>query len=360
MQQVGLNGLVQTTFDYSVFDEDTRIFVKTAIADVHVRFKRTAEDIIGIGEQLLAVKEKIEHGLFLQLLKAEFDMSQRNAYRFMAVAEKNRDNPEFATVANSKDIGPGRVLYALAEASDDTIAKVSSGEIPATAEAIQERKRAERAEEKARKAEEARIEAERKAEDAQMQLSLFQSHSQLAQGRIDEQGKEIELKDHEIDALQKQIDVLQEPKPQEIRYVLPEEAQKIVEKAESDTRKAVEVGQKAQEAAAQLRKYNHDIAESNRRLSEEARLNGAERLASLDQLRIRQSWRKTSDMLHIDIDRFMRDIPNPIDREAFESDDWSRYAQCIYVLEHAANSLKRKMEENKGERFVDGSVIDIG
>jgi hypothetical protein len=71
-------------------------------------------------------------------------MGQATAYNFIHVAEKNKSNPEFTTVVNSKKISPGRVLYALAEATDDTIAKVASGEIDPTFDAIQDRKRAEK------------------------------------------------------------------------------------------------------------------------------------------------------------------------------------------------------------------------
>jgi len=103
-----------------------------------------------------------------------------------------------------KNIGAGRVLYALAEASDDTIQKVKSGEIPASADAIQERRRAEKAEEKAKKEECARLEAERKKEDIESQLSLTQSHSRLAQS-------EIENLHQQIGKLQKHIETIQKP-----------------------------------------------------------------------------------------------------------------------------------------------------
>jgi hypothetical protein len=121
MTQLGSNEIVQTCFDYGLLDEETRVFVRVATVDIQARLKRTAEDIIAIGEQLLAVKERLEHGQYVQWLKTEFDMGQATAYNFIHVAEKNRSNPEFTTVVNSKNIGPGRVLYALAEASDETI-----------------------------------------------------------------------------------------------------------------------------------------------------------------------------------------------------------------------------------------------
>jgi hypothetical protein len=249
MTQVSNSVGTQLAFDYSVFDEDTRVFAKTIISDVQVRLKRTADDIIAIGDDLIALRARIEHGLFLQLLKGECDMSQASAYRFMAVSEKGRDNPEFITVINSKNIGPGRVLYALAEASDDTIAKVSSGEIPTTAEAIQDRKRAERAEEKARKEEQARLEAERKAESLEQQALLFQAEAQLVKSENEAlRAKDRATIEHVLQEekrnLQREYQIKRSEKEKELKEEYADRYQQYQLKAETTIHSLISHGKK--------------------------------------------------------------------------------------------------------------------
>jgi hypothetical protein len=74
------------------------------------RLKRTAEDIIEIGRDLIAVKVKLGHGNFGDWIKTEFDFSQETARKFMGVAEKFGDIP---TLLEFKPA----ILYALAAPS---------------------------------------------------------------------------------------------------------------------------------------------------------------------------------------------------------------------------------------------------
>lgn len=69
--------------------------------------KRTVEDIIEIGKELTAVKDRLEHGQFLPWIKAEFEMSKSAAYRMMDVAERFGNFPK---LGNFKPA----ILYALA------------------------------------------------------------------------------------------------------------------------------------------------------------------------------------------------------------------------------------------------------
>jgi hypothetical protein len=73
--------------------------------------KSAAESIIAVGLALKRQKERLPHGMFLPWIEAEFEMSQRTAYSFMAVAENLGD--KLATVAN---LGP-KALYELAAPS---------------------------------------------------------------------------------------------------------------------------------------------------------------------------------------------------------------------------------------------------
>ncbi|MDW4677752.1 DUF3102 domain-containing protein, partial [Escherichia coli] len=50
--------------------------------------RRSAQDIVNIGQKLIEVKEKLEHGHFRKWLKAEFKWSVSAATRYMQVGEQ--------------------------------------------------------------------------------------------------------------------------------------------------------------------------------------------------------------------------------------------------------------------------------
>ncbi len=128
-------------FDYSALDTDTRTFVQERAQAIHARLKRTAEDIIAIGQDLIDVKQDLDHGQFESWLKTEFDMSYDTALNFMQVAKKFGDRPELKN-GNFPFLSVS-VLYALAAPStpDTVIDMVKAGKIPPTIPAIREAKR---------------------------------------------------------------------------------------------------------------------------------------------------------------------------------------------------------------------------
>src|SRR6266516_3590376 len=123
-------------FDYSALDTDTRTFVQERAQAIHARLKRTAEDIIAIGQDLIDVKQDLDHGQFESWLKTEFDMSYDTALNFMQVAKKFGDRPELKN-GNFPFLSVS-VLYALAAPStpDTVIDMVKAGKIPPTIPAI--------------------------------------------------------------------------------------------------------------------------------------------------------------------------------------------------------------------------------
>jgi hypothetical protein len=123
-------------FDYASLDTDTRLFVQEKAQAIHTRLKRTAEDIIAIGLDLRAVKERLEHGQFKPWLHSEFQMSYPTAINFMRVAERFGKNINFIHL-------PISVLYELAAPSmpDTVIQMVEAGQLPATLSAIRDVKR---------------------------------------------------------------------------------------------------------------------------------------------------------------------------------------------------------------------------
>ena len=80
--------LVVVGFNYDLLETKVRDKVRSAADRIRERVKKTVEDIIEVGNDLLAVKEALPHGQFLPWLKAEFGWSERSAQNFMSVAEQ--------------------------------------------------------------------------------------------------------------------------------------------------------------------------------------------------------------------------------------------------------------------------------
>ena len=80
--------LVVVGFNYGLLETKLADKVRSAADRIRERVKKTVEDIIEVGNDLLAVKEALPHGQFLPWLKAEFGWSERSAQNFMSVAEQ--------------------------------------------------------------------------------------------------------------------------------------------------------------------------------------------------------------------------------------------------------------------------------
>jgi hypothetical protein len=94
----------------------------------------TKVSILEIGSDLSAIKGKLEHGLFGKWVAAEFNMSERTAQRYMAVAERFEGKQHILKVL------PVRVIYALAASStpagftDMKLMEIENGTIPSEGE----------------------------------------------------------------------------------------------------------------------------------------------------------------------------------------------------------------------------------
>jgi gas vesicle protein len=80
--------LVVVGFNYDLLETKLADKVRTTADRIRERIKKTVEDIIEVGNDLLAVKDALPHGQFLPWLKAEFGWSERSAQNFMGVAEQ--------------------------------------------------------------------------------------------------------------------------------------------------------------------------------------------------------------------------------------------------------------------------------
>jgi len=76
----------QNVFDYTNLDLEISQFVQQRTGEIRALMKRTAQDIIEIGQKLIGVKQKLGHGRFLDWIEAEFEWSYPTAARFIQVA----------------------------------------------------------------------------------------------------------------------------------------------------------------------------------------------------------------------------------------------------------------------------------
>lgn len=85
-------------FDYSPLEAPVAQKLRSTAERIRERVKKTLEDIIEIGNDLLAVKDSLPQGQFLRWLKAEFGWGERLAENFISVAE--RFGPKSAIIAD--------------------------------------------------------------------------------------------------------------------------------------------------------------------------------------------------------------------------------------------------------------------
>lgn len=122
--------IVQATmFDYAELDTETRIVVQQRASEIKALMKRTASDIVEIGQKLIEVKGRLDHGQFIGWFTSELGLERTMAARFIQVAERfgSSDMLQIATFAPS-------ALYLLAapstpdEARAEAIARAEEGE----------------------------------------------------------------------------------------------------------------------------------------------------------------------------------------------------------------------------------------
>ncbi len=75
-------------FNYGILNLATRKVVQQRTIEIKSLLRRTAQDIIDIGEKLSEVKQELGHGQFLDWLRTEFDWSESAARKFMQVHRK--------------------------------------------------------------------------------------------------------------------------------------------------------------------------------------------------------------------------------------------------------------------------------
>jgi hypothetical protein len=303
----------QAPFDYATLDGETRAFVQQKAEETHTYLKRTAEDIVQVGQNLLAVKQRIGHGHFMAWLQAEFGMSYHTALNCMRVAE--RFGGKVRTVLTL----PSKVLYLLAQpsTSETIIQQVEHGVLPPSLEAIRAAREAERL-------------AKAEAEQERRTASLWQEELEAMRSRAQQEQAH----------LQKQIDTLQATMQQQTE-------------AQIQTREVVPPAIQAQLEALQQKVTT--LTQQRDALSKQAEVLGAKaREAAFHQdeeatqgRRMRLQWRTNAEEVLRVISRLLVQWPAPLDAYHFEEEDWRKLTQIeeqMERLQRASLHLRQTVE----------------
>lgn len=87
---------ITETFNYSVIDVDLASRLQRQAERIRARLRAATADVIEIGNDLLAVKESLEHGAFTLWVETECGFAIRSAENYMRVAEAEAKNANFA------------------------------------------------------------------------------------------------------------------------------------------------------------------------------------------------------------------------------------------------------------------------
>ena len=76
------------SFDYGTLDQEIQVLVKQRAITIKDLFRKTAQNLIEIGQNLHEVQQELGYGKFRRWLKSEFNWSVSTATKLMQVAEK--------------------------------------------------------------------------------------------------------------------------------------------------------------------------------------------------------------------------------------------------------------------------------
>jgi len=326
-----MSDITQTSFNYAELSTETELELRLSAERIRTRMKRTAEDIVEIGHELIDAKARLNktneeiqnkgYGQFGSWLQSEFGMTDRTARNFMQVAEKfPKISEKFSEMSPS-------ILYMLASPTESVretvIAQVQSGEI---APNVRDVKAAiAEAKEQERRAKEAQAQAEAQARTLQQQLleadQATKTQVMAAQNRVY--------------TITRQLEEAQAQIANHIPYVVtetvevvPPELRAKLAKLETDLAEAKRIQKGATEAAKQLQ--------------EEAHQNVLRNFANGDDLKIRNAWFSTYAESLRSVRAVYATIPSASTLKAWEYTDWQRareLLEAIARLKHAYESL---------------------
>jgi hypothetical protein len=321
-----MSDIVQTAFNYSELDEAKRIRVQIKAESIRVKMKRSAEDIIGIGQDLIDAKHDVGHGRFKGWLKAEFDMTYDTAINFMQVARKfgQRDEIKNGIIP----FLPATILYEIAgpKMPEQIVEGVLSGDIDPTPQAIKDAKEA------LKKAEEAERKAREEAQLAQRQLFTTQSTYQT---QIAEYTRQInELKQEMADLVKPEVQIKEvEVIPQTVKDQL----------------------QRLQDKAKLLTEQRDNLSRINKQLSADLDVVEAKREQEARDARIRLQFQKLTKATYDALVNFATQIPMNVDLPVLEPDDWARVEELASTMNQISERLFG-LHKSMTNQFVDAST----
>lgn len=115
MTQVGNSQIVQINFDYTIVGDETAVRLQQDAIRGRTLLKRTSEDMVELGHILLNGKATLPHGQFTPWSKAEFNISQSTAWRFMQIAQGKEIKSPKSFIVNDLE------MQQLAEATESRI-----------------------------------------------------------------------------------------------------------------------------------------------------------------------------------------------------------------------------------------------
>lgn len=300
------------SFDYTTLDAETRELVLRTTGETQNLLRRTAENILAIGQNLLLVQQHLPDMTFSAWLRAEFALSRQSAYNYIKVA--TRFSGSCQTVLQL----PARVLYQLASSSDAIIAQVEAGQLAPTRASIR-----------------AARDAEERAQAAESQVLL---QAEARHTAVDALGAELE-------DVRRQLAEMAVP-PIEVR-----EVEKLVVPAEL-TAELEDLQHTAQALAASRNALAQQVADLEAQLAAAT----SERLEGEEERRIRLSWYRVTSEFGRSLRALLSQWPSPLDAQVFTAEDWTRLA---HTRELGRRLLAECTSLAEGARIVDARSSQV-
>ena len=184
-----------SSFDYSVVDADTASLAKAAADRIRSRNAGMVESMIATGLDLIAIKNRLEHGQFTEWLVVEFAWTDRTAQNYMQAAARFGAKPKLVSV-----LPPATIYKLAAKSTPETIVgtvidKLERGEqidprnVEAEIEAARARARHDRRE--AKLSDKTRRARKRKREEAAAARAKREDRERAAEHAADAKAREL-------------------------------------------------------------------------------------------------------------------------------------------------------------------------
>jgi len=343
-------------YNYEILEEGTRDFVIQKTDETHGLLKRTAQNIIKIGQNLIAVKAKLPHGQYLPWLKAEFGMSDWSARSFVNVAKRLENKSE-----KISDL-PVSIIYELGapSTSDEVIEGVLSGQIDPTLEAI----RAEKEAEKQRADEEERL---RKELEQEFTLFKNQTRIDLEQAKGNLTAKENELKltqenkklqEDKVKALEDENKRIKEEKTQVVKEDT-EETKANLEAREKEIKEAKAKLEELEKAEKQLKADKKTLSDEATKLAAELKKQANENAAIARQERyenrVKEQCRKSNETIQKSITQYVGQLPTAQASQVYTFDEWAQLDQTDKLLDYCKEAIAHAKQEARNSQLIDAN-----